>query len=100
MLAFWAERADVARTVVHQAMADHLILAFETFAAFGARAACDWAVVRSTLAVHILVGASEHMLAGGHTLEKCYVRHTLADIASGKFQLCSLGRRICTARVS
>jgi hypothetical protein len=55
MLAFRTERADIARTVVHQAMAYHLILAFESFATFRARAACDWAVVWSTLAVHVLV---------------------------------------------
>ena len=100
MLAFRTERADIARTVVHQAMAYHLILAFESFATFRARAACDWAVVWSTLAVHILVGASKGLLAGDHALGKCYFGHTLVDIASGTFQLCSLERRICTARVS
>ena len=100
MLTFRAERADIAWAVMHQAMADHLVLALEAFAAFGARAARNWAVVWSTLAVHILVGASEYSLAGDRTLEKCYVRYTLADIASEKFQPYNLGRRICTARVS
>lgn len=55
VLTFWAERADIAWTVVHQAMANHLVLAFESLAAFGARTACDRAVVWSTLTVHILV---------------------------------------------
>lgn len=72
MLAFWAKRADIAWTVVYQAMADHLVLAFESFAAFGARAACDWAVVWSTLAVHILVRTSDYPLAGSCALvERC-----------------------------
>ena len=100
MFALWTEWTNVAWTVVHQTMADHLILTLEAFAAFGARAARNWAVVWSTLAVHILVGASEYSLAGDRTLEKCYVRYTLADIASEKFQPYNLGRRICTARVS
>ena len=76
MLAFRAERADIARTVVHQAVANHLVLAFESFAAFGARAACNWTVVRSALAVHVLVRASEGLLAGGDnsswTLRRTY----------------------------
>lgn len=100
MLALRAERADIARTVVHQAMADHLVLAFESFAALGARAACNWAVVRSTLTVHIFVGASEGLLAGDDTLDKRCVEHTLANTVSEMFQPCNLGRRICTARVS
>lgn len=73
MLAFRTERADIARTVVHQAMAYHLILAFESFATFRARAACDWAVVWSTLAVHIFVRTSDHLLAGGYALGKCCI---------------------------
>jgi hypothetical protein len=85
---------------VHQAMAYHLVFAFESLAAFGARAACNWAVVWSTLAVHVLVGAGEHILADYHTyLEHC-IERTSADIASGTFQLCNSGRRICTAQVS
>ena len=63
MFAFRAKRADIAWAIVHQAVANHLVLAFESLAAFGARAACNWAVVRSTLAVHVLVRASEHLLA-------------------------------------
>lgn len=55
VLAFWAERANIAWAVVYQTMANHLVLAFESFPAFRARAACDWAVVWSTLAVHIFV---------------------------------------------
>ena len=70
MFAFRAERANIAWTVVHQAVADHLVLAFESFAAFGARAACDWAVVWSTLAVHVFVRASDHSLAGSCALRK------------------------------
>ena len=66
MLTFWAERADIAWTVVHQAMANHLVLAFESLAAFGARTACDRAVVWSTLTVHILVRASKDLSAGVH----------------------------------
>ena len=34
MLALWTEWSDVAWAVVHQTMADHLILALEAFAAF------------------------------------------------------------------
>ena len=100
MLAFRAERADVAWAVVHQAVADHLVLALEAFAALGARAACDWAVVWSTLAVHIFVGAGGVWLAGVYMLWRRQTELTLADIASETFQLCSLGRRICTVRVS
>ena len=65
MFAFRAERTDIAWTVVHQAVANHLILAFESLAAFGARTACDWAVVWSALAVHILVRA-KNMSAGSY----------------------------------
>ena len=74
MLAFWTERADIAWAVVYQTMANHLIFAFESFTAFRARAACDWAVVWSTLAVDIFVGTSNHWLAGVHyALGKCYI---------------------------
>jgi hypothetical protein len=73
MFAFRAERTDIAWTVVHQAVANHLVLAFESFAAFGARAACDWAVMWSTLAVHIFVRTSDHLLAGGYALGKCCI---------------------------
>ena len=90
MLAFRAKRADIAWTVVHQAVANHLVLALESFATFGARAACNWAVVRSTLAVHVLVGASEHLLVSDDTPSKRCTGHTLAGIASGMSQLCSL----------
>ena len=76
VLAFWAEWADIAWAVVHQAMADHLVLAFESFAAFGARAACNWAVMRSTLAVHVFVGTSEHLLVGQYKFGKRCIRHT------------------------
>lgn len=34
MFALWTEWTDVAWAVVHQAMADHLILALEALAAF------------------------------------------------------------------
>lgn len=100
VLAFWAEWADIARAVVHQAMADHLVLAFESFAALGARATCDWAVVWSTLTVHIFVGASGGLLAGDDTPGKRRVEHTSVNTVSEMFQPCSLGRRTCTARVS
>ena len=100
MLAFWTEWADIAGAVVHQAVTDHLVLAFEPFAAFGTGAACHWAVVRSTLAVHILVRANEDISAGGQTQIGIALKCTLANTASGKFQLCSLGRHIYTAQVS
>lgn len=58
MLALRAERADVARAVVHEAVADHLVLALEALAALGARAAGDGAVVRAALAVDVLVRAA------------------------------------------
>jgi hypothetical protein len=73
VLAFRAERADIAWTIVYQAMADHLVLALESFAAFGARAACNWAVVWSTLTVHVLVGASKYLLVGDHTSFERYI---------------------------
>jgi hypothetical protein len=56
--------------------------------------------VRSTLAVHILVRANEDISAGGQTPTGIALKCTLANTASGKFQLCSLGRHIYTAQVS
>lgn len=62
MLSFGAEGTDVAWAVVDEAVADHFVLAFEAFAAFGAGAACDWAVVRAVLAVDVLVRAGSARL--------------------------------------
>jgi hypothetical protein len=36
MLAFWTERTNIARAVVHQAVANHFIFTLEPFATFGA----------------------------------------------------------------
>lgn len=63
VLTLWAEWANVTWTVVHQAMADHLVLALEALAAFRTRAACDGAVVWSALAVDVLMRAVGGALA-------------------------------------
>ena len=53
-----AERAHVARRVVHQAMADHLVLALEAAAAHAPRAVRHGTVVRPRLRVHVGVRAA------------------------------------------
>lgn len=59
VLALGAEGTHVARTVVHEAVADHFILALEAFAALGALAALDGAVVRAHGAVDVAVRTDE-----------------------------------------
>lgn len=61
VFSFRTVRADVARAFVNKAMANHLVLALESFATFRARAACDRAIVRSALAVDILVRAVQRL---------------------------------------
>lgn len=63
MLPLRAERADVARAVVHEPVADHLVLALEAFAAFGAGTACYGAVVWTVLAVDVLVRAGKAVVS-------------------------------------
>ena len=60
-----AERADVAWGFVHEAVADHLVFALEAFAAGGARAALDWAVVRAGLGVDVCMGARGELVSIG-----------------------------------
>lgn len=55
MLPIWAKRTYVTRRFMDQTMPDHLILALETFAAFGPRAALDWTVMRPRRRVDIRV---------------------------------------------
>ena len=57
MFPIGTEGADVARAVVHEAVADHFVLALEALAAFGARAARHGAVVRAGGGVDVCVGA-------------------------------------------
>lgn len=59
MLPLRAERTNIAGTVVHQTMPDHLVLALEPLAAFGARAALHGTVVRADGAVHVPMRAAE-----------------------------------------
>ena len=60
-----AERADVAWGFVHEAVADHLVFALEAFAAGGAGAALDWAVVRAGLGVDVCMGAGGELVSVG-----------------------------------
>jgi hypothetical protein len=55
VLSLRAERAYVARTIVHKTVPDHLVLPLEAFAAFATVATFHRAIVRSALAVDILV---------------------------------------------
>ena len=55
MLAIWTERAHITRTLMNEPMPDHLVLPFEAFAAFAARALLHWTVVRPQVRVHILM---------------------------------------------
>jgi hypothetical protein len=48
---------DIAGRLMHEAVADHFVLALEAFAAFGADTAGDGAVVWAVLEVHVCVGA-------------------------------------------
>ena len=57
MLPLRAERANVSGTVMHQPMPNHLILALEALAAFGAWAVGHGAVVRADGAVDVSVRA-------------------------------------------
>lgn len=57
MLAVRTERAYVAGRVVDEAVTYHLVLALEAFAAFGAWASRNRAVVRSVLGVDVRVRA-------------------------------------------
>lgn len=63
MLPLRAEGTDVAGAVVHEPVADHLVLALEAFAAFGAGAACYGAVVWTVLAVDVLVRATKAVVS-------------------------------------
>lgn len=74
-VALRAKGADVARRVVHEAVADHFVLALEALAALGAGAALDGAVVRPALRVDVgvraaagLVGNDKHKGKTAHTL--------------------------------
>lgn len=55
VLPLWTKWTDIARAVMYQAVADHLVLALEPFAAFGAGAARNRTIVWATLAVDIFV---------------------------------------------
>lgn len=59
MLAFGTEWTDISWAVVNQTMADHLILALETFPAFRSGASRYGTIMRPTLAVDVLVGTRE-----------------------------------------
>lgn len=63
MLPLRAEGTDVARAIVDEPVADHLVLALEAFAAFGARTACYGAVVWTVLAVDVLVRAGKAVVS-------------------------------------
>ena len=52
-----AEGADVAWRLVSETVADHLVLAFEAFAALGAGTICHWTVVRARRGMRCGVGA-------------------------------------------
>lgn len=56
VLSFGAKGADVARRLMHQAMADHFVLSFEAFTSFGPRTCLYRTVVWSNLTVHVCVG--------------------------------------------
>lgn len=55
----WAEGAHIPGSIVGQAVADHLVLAFEALAAFAAGAAGDGAIVGSVWGVGCGVRAAE-----------------------------------------
>ena len=56
MFSVRTERADEPWAVVHQPVPNHLVLALEAFSAFASGTAGDRAIVRSILAVNILMG--------------------------------------------
>jgi hypothetical protein len=64
VLAFWTKRTNIARAVMHQAVANHFVFSLKPFAALRAGTACDRTVVRPTLAVDVLVRAVNDKLAG------------------------------------
>jgi hypothetical protein len=55
VLPIWTEGTHVARALMDQAMPNHLVLPFKTFAAFAARTVLYGTVVRAQVRVNILV---------------------------------------------